>query len=73
MFRTLSNIQDGGSYKTSERTIFTKKPILDVKQDSEVASEPNNNLREKLHLRRIAEPWIHLFINYFRKTCLFVY
>ena len=56
MFRTFSNIQDGGSYKNSEQTIFTKSPILDVKQDSEFASEPNNNLWEKLHLRRIVEP-----------------
>ena len=49
-------------------TIFTKSSILDIWQDSEFASEPSNNLRKKLHLRCLAGSWIHLCINYFRKT-----
>ena len=66
--------QDGGFYKNSKRllTIFTKSSILDVRQDSEFASEPSNDLRKKLHLSCLAGSWIHLSINYFCKTAAYL-
>ena len=41
-------------------TIFAKGSILDVWQDSVLASEASNNLRKKLHLSCLTEFWIRL-------------
>ena len=54
-------------------TIFAKSFSLDVLQDSELASELSNDLRENLHLRCLAGSWIPLFINYFRKTIAYFF
>ena len=54
-------------------TIFAKSFTLDIWQDSEFASEPSNDLRKTLHLRCLAGSWIHLFINYFRKTIAYLF
>ena len=54
IFKTLSNIQDGGFCKIvngfSFLTIFGKSSILDVWQDSEFTSEVSNDLQKKFHL-----------------------
>ena len=54
-------------------TIFTKSSILDLWQDSKIDFEPSNDLRKKLRLRRLAESWMHLSINYFRKTVAYLF
>ena len=54
-------------------TIFTKSSILDLWQDSKIDFEPSNDLRKKLRLRRLAESWMHLSINYFRKTVAYIF
>ena len=50
-------------------TIFTKSSILNVWQDSDFASEANNDLRKKLPLN-IWQGFEFVFvaINYFRKS-----
>ena len=53
--------------------IFAKSSILDVWQGSEFPSELSNNLQKKLHLRCLAGSWIHLCINYFRKTVAYLF
>ena len=54
-------------------TIFAKSSILDVCQDSELASEASNDLRKKLHLSCLTRFRIHLCINYFRKTVSYLF
>ena len=53
-------------------TTFTNSSIFDVRQDSEFASEPSNDLRRKLHPRCLAGG-IHLGTNYFRKTVAYLF
>ena len=46
---------------------------LDVWKDPEFASEASNDLWKKLHLRYLTGLWIHLCINYFRKTIAYLF
>ena len=70
IFRTLSNIQDGGFYKNSEQLFafdyFYKELHLRCLTRFEQASSPSNDLRKKLHLRCLAWSWIHLSIIFTR-------
>ena len=71
-----------GPCQTSKKEVFAKVvngfsffdyfwKNLDVWKDPEFASEASNDLWKKLHLRYLTGLWIHLCINYFRKTiCL---
>ena len=54
-------------------TIFAKSSILDVWQDSEFASEANNDLRKKLILAVWQGFQIKFWINYFRKTIPYLF
>ena len=54
-------------------TNFEKISILDVWQDPDFSSKPSNDLRKKLHHRCLAGSWIHLCINYFRKTVSYLF
>ena len=54
-------------------TIFAKSSILDVWQDSEFASEANNDLRKKLILAVWQGFQINFWINYFRKTIPYLF
>ena len=53
-------------------TIFTKISIINVWQDSEVASETSSNLQKKLHLRCLAGFGTHFCIN-FRRTIAYLF
>ena len=53
--------------------IFEEISILDVWQDSEFPCKPRKESREKLHLRCLAGSWLHLCINYFRKTFAYLF
>ena len=71
-----------GPCQTSKKEVFAKVvngfsffdyfwKNLDLWKDPEFASEASNDLWKKLHLRYLTGLWIHLCINYFRKTiCL---
>ena len=54
-------------------TIFAKSSILDAWQDSEFASEANNDLRKKLILAVWQGFQINFWINYFRKTIPYLF
>ena len=54
-------------------TIFVKRSILDVWQKYEFASEASSDLPKKVHLSCVTGFWIHLCINYFRKTVPYLF
>ena len=54
-------------------TIFAKSFILEVWQDPEFVCEASNDFREKFHLSCLTGFWIHLCVNYFRKTIPYLF